>query len=124
MPCARKSNPVPPGSGLLMTAVLTVSRRQVAGALGFAAGIDQSRPPGVTVQHLIAAKINQMVRGEFGINPFIQFAVAGVSRVQRLVAAVVLRQLLFDDIRLDGHAEVIGLSTEIGAGRDNPFPWF
>src|SRR3712207_8718192 len=35
----------------------------------------------------------------------------------RVVAAVVLRQLLLDDVRLDRHAHVVGLAGEVGGER-------
>jgi hypothetical protein len=34
----------------------------------------------------------------------------------RVVAAVVLGQLLLDDVGLDGDAEVVGLAGEVGGG--------
>ena len=91
-------------------------RREIARALGFAAGIDESRPAGVTVQNLIPAKVNRMVGGQFRINALINFAIAAANGGgHRLVTAVVLRQFLLDDVGFDGDAEVIGLSGEVGA---------
>jgi hypothetical protein len=50
-----------------------------------------------------------MVTCKLGVNALIKLAIAGTSGVQGFEAAVVLGQFLFDDIRLDGDAEVISL---------------
>ena len=45
-----------------------------------------------------------------------QFAVdllVGLAELQGFVASVVLGQLLFDDVRFDGHAEVVCLSGQV-----------
>ena len=55
-----------------------------------------------------------MIGGQFGIDALVELAVAGVAGVERLVAAVVLRELLLDDVGLDRDAEVVGLTGEIG----------
>ena len=55
-----------------------------------------------------------MIGGQFGVDALVELAVAGVACVERLVAAVVLRELLLDDVGLDRDAEVVGLAGEIG----------
>ena len=44
----------------------------------------------------------------------IEFAVTGAAGVQRFKAAVILRLFLFDNVGLDGHAQVIGLAGQVG----------
>src|SRR6267142_2048291 len=36
------------------------------------------------------------------------------AAVEGLIAAVIFRELLLDDVRLDGHSEMVGLASEIG----------
>ena len=38
----------------------------------------------------------------------------GLAELDGVVATVVLCLLLLDDVRLDGHAEVVGLAGEVG----------
>ena len=102
-----------PPARLLMTAV-SDGVFQIALAFGFAAAVDQAGAAHVTVRHLVAAEIDRMIAGQFGVNALVQFAVARAAGVQRFEAAVVLRQLLLDDVGLDGHAQMIRLAGEIG----------
>ena len=51
-----------------------------------------------------------MRRGELVVDQLVRFAVVGDC----VVATVVFRQLLFDDVRPDGDAEMIGLAGEVG----------
>ena len=37
-----------------------------------------------------------------------------LAEVERVEAAVVLRQLLLDDVGVDRHAEMVGLTGEVG----------
>src|SRR5208282_96946 len=67
---------------------------------GSAAAIDERGAAHVTVGHLITAEVNRMIAGQLGINALVVFAVTRTRRIQRLEAAVVFRQLLFDDVRL------------------------
>ena len=51
-----------------------------------------------------------MIAGrEFAID-----ALVGLAELQGVVAAVVLGELLLDDVGLDGDAEVIGLAGQVG----------
>ena len=96
-----------------MTAVATACS-QIALAFGFAAAVDEAGAAHVTIGHLITAKVNRMIAGQFGVNAFVEFAVAGTAGVERLEAAVVLGQFLLDDVRLDRHAQMIRLAGEVG----------
>src|SRR5712692_7945132 len=55
-----------------------------------------------------------MVAGQVGVDALVELAVAGTVRVERLIAAVIFRELLLDNVRLDGHAEMVGLAGEVG----------
>ena len=55
-----------------------------------------------------------MVAGELGVHPLVEFAIARAALVQGLEPAVVLRQLLLDDVGLDGDAQVVGLAGQVG----------
>ena len=46
-----------------------------------------------------------------------------LAEVERVVAAVVLGQLLLDDVGLDRHAEVVGLAGEVGGQVVVRRPW-
>src|SRR4051794_15786735 len=82
---------------------------EVPRPFGFAAAINQAGAAHVTVGNLIAAKVDRMITGQLRIDSFIEFAVTGVSRVKCFEAAIVLGQLLLNDISLDGYPEMIGL---------------
>ncbi len=86
---------------------------EVVGA-GGAATVDEASPAHVAIGHLVACQIDGMIAGEIGVNALIKFAVAGITHVQGLVAAVIFGELLLDDVRLDGYAEMVGLAGEIG----------
>ncbi len=77
------------------------------------AAVDQSCAPHVTIRDLVAAKIDRMIAREFRIDALVKFPVARVAHVQRLVAAVVLGQLLLDDVRFNRHAQMIGLTRQV-----------
>jgi hypothetical protein len=81
---------------------------------GRAAAIDQACAAHVAVGHLVARQVDGMVAGEIGVDALVEFAVAGITHVEGLVAAVIFRELLLDDVRLDGHAEMVGLAGEVG----------
>src|SRR6266576_1165886 len=85
----------------------------VVGA-GRAAAIDQACAAHVAVGHLVARQIDGMVAAEIGVDALVEFAVAGIADVERRIAAVIFRELLLDDVRLDGYAEMVGLAGEIG----------
>src|SRR5215469_4640197 len=81
---------------------------------GSAAGIDEAGAAHVAVGHLVAGEIDRVIAGEIRVDALIEFPVAGIADVQRLVAAVIFRELLLDDVSLNSHAEVIGLAGEVG----------
>ena len=101
-----------PPARLLMTAVLTASSKSLCA--GCAAAVDQSGAAHVAVGDLVAAEIDGMIAGQVGVDALVEFAVAGIAHVERRVAAVILREFLFDDVGFDGHAEMIGLSGKVG----------
>src|SRR5260370_14388567 len=55
-----------------------------------------------------------MVAAKVGVDALIEFAVAGIAHVEGLVAAVIFRELLLDDVGFDGDAEMVGLAGEVG----------
>src|SRR3954465_6557725 len=90
--------------------------RHVALARGRAAAVDQAAAPHVAVDDLVAGEVDRVVGRELGVDALVDLAVVGLGRLDRLVAAVVLRQLLLDDVRLDRHAEVVGLAGQVRGG--------
>ncbi len=56
-----------------------------------AAGIDKAGAAHETVGHLIAREIDRMIAGQVGVNALVEFAVTGITHVQRFVAAVYSR---------------------------------
>src|SRR6267143_1488378 len=80
---------------------------------GSAAAVDQTRAAHIAVRHLVAAQVNGMIAAQVGVNALVEFAVAGIPHIERLVAAVVLRQFLLDDVGFDGHAKMVGLAGEV-----------
>jgi hypothetical protein len=48
------------------------------------------------------------------VSSLVDLLVGLAVALQRVVAAVVLGQLLLDDVGLDGDAEVVGLAGEVG----------
>ena len=99
--------PMPPAR-LLITAVFT-RLGEVVRAAG-AAGVDQADAAHVAVGDLVAGQVDRMIAGrQLAVDLLVRLA-----ELQRVVAAVVLRQLLLDDVGLDGHAEVIRLAGEVG----------
>src|SRR6266403_3334965 len=81
---------------------------------GSAAAVDQANTAHVAIGDLIARQIDGMVAAKVGVDALVKLAVAGIAHVEGLVAAVIFRELLLDDVRLDGHAEMVGLASEIG----------
>ncbi len=79
-----------------------------------AAAVDESRAAHVAIRDLIAAEINGVIAREVGVDALIEFAVAGIADVERLIAAVIFRELLLDDVGFDGDAEMIGLAGKVG----------
>ena len=55
-----------------------------------------------------------MARGELLVDTLVRLAVRVLLGVEGEEAAVVLRQLLLDDVRLQRDAEVVGLAREVG----------
>src|SRR2546427_8913430 len=86
---------------------------EVVGA-GSAAAVDEARAANVAVGDLIAGQVDGMIAAQIGVDALVEFAIAGIAHVEGLVAAVILRELLLDDVGFDGHAEMIGLAGEIG----------
>ena len=82
---------------------------QIAFAGRGAAGVDQAGATHVAIHDLVAREIDRMVRREFRINLLVRLA-----EIQRIVSAVILRQLLLDDVRFDRDAEMIGLTGQVG----------
>src|SRR5215467_4679231 len=86
---------------------------EVVGSRG-ASGIDQAGAAHETVRDLVAAEVDRMVARKVAVDALVEFAVARIAHIERRVTAVIFRQLLLDDVGLDGHAEVIGLAGEVG----------
>ena len=76
---------------------------------GRAARVDQGDAAVVAVEDLVAGQVDRMVGGQLLVD-----FLGGLAELQRVVAAVVLRLLLLDDVRAEGDAEVVGLSGEVG----------
>src|SRR5271163_5277800 len=81
---------------------------------GGAAAVDEAGTAHVAIRKLIAAEIDGVIAGEFGVDALVKLAVAGIAHLQRGIAAVIFRELLLDDVGLDGDAEMVGLSGEVG----------
>src|SRR6266581_6066387 len=81
---------------------------------GSAAAVDQARATHVAVGDLIAGQIDGMIAAKVGVDALVEFAVAGIAHVEGLVAAVIFRELLLDDVGFDGYAEMVGLAGEVG----------
>jgi len=94
-------SPVPPAR-LLITAVTTASpqnrwRRRPPAA------VDETSPPHEAIGYLVAAKVDGVIAGKVRVNALVEkLAVTGVAHVKGLIAAIVLRKLLLDDVGLDG----------------------
>jgi hypothetical protein len=76
----------------------------------FSAGttaIDKASSAHVAVGNLIAAEVDRMISGEFGVDALVEFAVARTTCVKGFVSSVVLRKLLLDDVCLDGAPKVV-----------------
>src|SRR6201987_867484 len=80
---------------------------------GRAPGIDQAGATHVAIRDLIAGEIDRVIARQFRIDALVKLAVAGIADVERFVAAVILRQLLLDDVGLNGDAQVVGLAGKI-----------
>ena len=100
----RLDAPVEPGAEIIL---------QVGRPFRFTAAVDQARAPHVTVGHLVAAQINWMLAGQLRVNALIQFAIAGTASIQRFKPAVILRQFLLDDVRLNRHPQMICLPGQV-----------
>src|SRR6266446_7422820 len=85
---------------------------EVVGA-GSATAVDQPGSAHVTIGDLIARQVDGVIAAEIGVDALVKLAVAGITHVKRLIAAVILRELLLDDVGLDGHAEMVGLAGEV-----------
>jgi hypothetical protein len=88
---------------------------QVAGAFRLAAGVDQPDAAHVAVGNLIAHEIDRVVTTELFVNQLAGLAIRFAEfLLDRHITAVALRQLLLDDVGLNRHPEVVGLSGQIG----------
>lgn len=75
-----------------------------------AAGVDEASAAHVAVGDLVAAEVDRMWGSKIGVNFFMSFAeFEGIE-----ARGVDFWEFLFDDIGLDGAAEVIGLAGEVG----------
>ena len=99
--------PMPPAR-LLITAVLTASFRSLSPA-DAPPELMSRRAAHVAVGHLVARQVDRVVAGQLRVDRLVRLA-----EVERVVAAVVLGQLLLDDVGLDRHAEVVRLAGEVG----------
>ena len=81
---------------------------------GSAAAVNQASATHVAIGDLIARQIDGMIAAEVGVNTLVKLAVAGIAYVESLVAAVIFRKFLLDDVGLDGHAEMVSLAGEVG----------
>lgn len=76
----------------------------------FTAGVDHVGLSHKAIRHLIAHQVDGVRAGQIAID----FRM-GLAELQRVIAAVIHRHLLLDDIRVEGCCEVIGLARQIGA---------
>src|SRR5882757_669213 len=85
---------------------------QVGSSLTFSAAVDQSYATVVAVEHLIAGEVDGVVIGmcQLGVDEGRGTAVFG-----REITAIVGRQFLFDDVGLNGDAQMIGLPGKVGS---------
>ena len=107
-----------PPARLLITAVLTASSKSLAPEappLLISAGAACE-----AVDDLVAAKVDGVIAVELGVDAFVEFAVTGIAHVEGLVAAVIFRELLLDDVGLDGDAEMVGLTGQVRRRRGSP----
>ncbi len=80
---------------------------QVIAARG-ATRIDEADAAHVTVGDLIATEVDRVIGGQLVIHTRMGFAKTDVGK-----AAVGDRELLFDNVRLDGSPDVVGLASEV-----------
>ena len=76
-----------------------------------AARVDKPHAAHVAVGHLITAKVDRVVGGQFRVD-----LVAGLAEADGPEAAVVRREFLLHDVSLDRHAQMVGLPREVGRG--------
>ncbi len=81
---------------------------------GGASGIDQSGASHVAIGDLVAAEINRVITGQLLVDTLVEFAVGRIAGVEGEESTVIFRQFLFDDIGLDGDAQVVRLAGEVG----------
>ena len=85
-------------------ALIDHSRQCGVGKIVFAARtarIDEPCATQVAIGNLVAAEVDGMVARQLGVDALVELAVAGAARVERLVATVILGELLLDDVRLN-----------------------
>ena len=87
---------------------------QVAVARRRAARVDERDAAGVAVEELVAREVDRVVARQVRVDLLVRLPVRPAVLVEHVVAAVVLGQLLLDDVGLDRHAEVVGLAAEVG----------
>jgi stage V sporulation protein R len=81
----------------------------VGSAFAFTTRVDQRRTPHVATSHLVAGEVDGVVGGELLVHGLV-----GLAERNRVVATIVVGQLLLDDVGLDGHTEVVCLTGEVG----------
>ena len=79
-----------------------------------ASRVDQTDAAHVTVSHLVAGKVDGVVGSEVGVHTLVDFAVRRLGLLDGEVTAIVLWQLLLDDVGTDCDAEVVRLAGEVG----------
>src|ERR1700730_15956407 len=73
-----------------------------------APGVDEARATHVAVHDLVAAEVDGVVGGQLLVNEL-----GGPAELQGVEAAVVLGQLMFDDVGLDRDAQVVRLARQV-----------
>ena len=101
-----------PPARLLITAVVTASSKSFGP--GCAAAVDKACAAHEAIGHLVAAKIDGMVAGEFRVNALVEFSVTGIAHVERSVPAIIFGKFLLDDVGFNGDAQMIGLAGKVG----------
>lgn len=90
------------------------SLTHIACTLGVASRVDEPDASHVAVGYLVACEIDRVIRREMIIHPLVHLPVRRLALlIQEPEAAVLFGQLLLDDIRLNGDAQVVGLAGNV-----------
>ena len=82
--------------------------------LGVASRVDEPDASHVAVGYLVACEIDRVIRRETIVHQIIHLPIGRFALlIQEPEAAVLLGQLLLDDIRLNGDAQVVGLAGHV-----------